>query len=164
MEVRSRTEKSPPAERWLVELLLKHPEIGGRLEIPLGLFSDSRLSRVASAAVEYAGAAEGEFVPAVVAAARDPEAETLVTELSMEPGQWADPERAARDCIARILEAALRRRMVDWQSRLDEAKRRGNAEQIQSLLKEGEALRKEKVGLLQKAMQPEGILEASPSG
>ncbi|MFQ5692920.1 MAG: toprim domain-containing protein, partial [Nitrospinota bacterium] len=164
VDVRARTEKSPPAERVLVQLLLRHPELGGRLDLPLERFSDARMRRLAEAAVKHAAAGEGEFVPAVIEAVGDPAAGDWVTELSMEPCEWEDPERAARDCVARILEAALRRRKESWQSRMDEAKRRGDPKEIQALLDEGEALRKEKVGLLQGLVRAEGFMEASSAG
>lgn len=164
VETRARTEKSPPAERLLVQLLLGHPGLASRLDLPFESFFDSRLSRVAATAVEHAGTDEGGFVQAVMAAVQDPEAETLVTELSLEQGEWEDPERAARDCIARILEAGLRRRKEDWKSRFDSAKRRGDEKELQVLLREAETLRKEKVSLPQGVMKEEGFQEASSVG
>lgn len=161
VEVRTRTEKAPPAERALVQLLLKHPEIAGRLEIPLDCFSDERLRRAAKAAFEHAAAPEAEFVQAVIGAVREKDAEAWVTELSLEPGDLEAPERAALDCIARMREAELMRRKAEWQSRLEEAKRRGDPGAVEALLAEGEALRKEKVDLLRKGTRVEGFMEAS---
>ena len=126
------------------------------------LFSDLRLRRIGSAAVANAGAAktggldDGEFVPAVLAAVGDPDVEKLVAALAMAPPVWADePERAARECIARILSDGLKRRKEDWRSRIDDAKRRGDEDAVQSLMEEGEAMRKEKVGPLQEVTQAE---------
>jgi DNA primase len=164
VEVKTRTEKFPPAEKLLAQLLLRHPEIGSRMEIPLELFSDSRLGRIAGAAARQSGSAEGEFIQAVIAAVPDLDVESMVTEFSMEPTEWEDPERAAQDCVTRILEAGLKRRKSQWQSRLDEARCRGDENEIQALLHEGEALRKEKVGLLQKTSRADRLMGASSSG
>ena len=126
------------------------------------LFSDPRLRRIGSAAVASAGAAkaggldEGEFVPAVLAAVGDPDVEKLAAALAMAPPAWADePERAAGECIARILGDGLKRRIEDWRSRMDDAKRRGDEDAVQSLTEEREAMRKEKVGPLQEVTQAE---------
>jgi hypothetical protein len=164
VEVKTRTEKFPPAEKLLAQLLLMHPEIGSRMEIPLELFSDSRLGRIAGAAARQSGSAEGEFIQAVIAAVPDLDVESMVTEFSMEPTEWEDPERAAQDCVTRILEAGLKRRKSQWQSRLDEARCRGDENEIQALLHEGEALRKEKVGLLQKTSRADRLMGASSTG
>lgn len=167
VEVRARTEKAPPAERALVQLLLKHPEIAGRLEIPLECFSDERLRRAAKAALEHAAAprsgrsAEAELVQAVIGAVRDRDAEAWVTALSLEPGGLEDPERAALDCIARVREAEWMRRKAEWYPRLEEAKRRGDPEAVEALLVEGEALSKEKADLLRKGTRVEGFMETS---
>ncbi len=162
VEMKAKSERLPPAEKMLVQVLLSHPELAARLELPMELFSDPRLRRIGSAAVASAGAAkaggldEGEFVPAVLAAVGDPDVEKLAAALAMAPPAWADePERAAGECIARILGDGLKRRIEDWRSRMDDAKRRGDEDAVQSLTEEREAMRKEKLGPLQEVTQAE---------
>ncbi|MDP6087641.1 MAG: hypothetical protein QGF68_16585 [Nitrospinota bacterium] len=146
----------------LVQVLLSHPELAVRLDLPMESFSDPRLRRIGSAAVASAGEAEtgglgeGEFVPAVLAAVGDPDVEKLAAALAMTPPVWADePERAAGECIARILSDGLKRRKEDWRSRIDDAKRRGDEDAVQSLMEEREAMRREQVAPLQEVTQAE---------
>jgi DNA primase len=162
VEVKAKSERLPPAEKMLVQVLLSHPELAVRLDLPMESFSDPRLRRIGSAAVASAGEAEtgglgeGEFVPAVLAAVGDPDVEKLAAALAMTPPVWADePERAAGECIARILSDGLKRRKEDWRSRIDDAKRRGDEDAVQSLMEEREAMRREQVAPLQEVTQAE---------
>lgn len=165
VEVKARTEALPPAEKMLVQLLLNQPDLADRLEISPARFSTPALAGIAAAVIEHRGSGEGDLVQSVVSSLQDPNEERLATELAMTPPFWEEEaDRAALECLARIRRDGLKRRIQNWESKVSEAKRRGDDDEVLSLLREREDMRKEQAELHHQVKQIQGMTEASSTG
>ena len=165
VEVKARTEALPPAEKMLVQLLLNQPDLVDRLEISPSRFSTPALAGIAAAVIKHRGSGEDDMVQSVVSSLQDPNEERLATELAMAPPFWEEEaERAALECLARIRRDGLKRRIQNWESKVSEAKRRGDDEEVLSLLGEREDMRKEQAELHHQVKRVQGITETSSAG
>ena len=77
-------------------------------------------------------------------------------------GEEAD--RAVQDCLTRIRGDRLKRESQNWELKVNEAKQRGNEEEVLTLLRERENIRKEQAELYLDVKRVQGITEASSSG
>ena len=138
VEVMTRTEETPPAERELVHLLLTRPREVAPLweKVPLSAFRDSALRKVAE--VILRGLASGD-VPeptAVLMALEDPASQAWVSSLSVQEGSWEDVLQAAGDCIARIRQDHWREESRLLQRKLLEAQGRVAQGEVLAFLEE----------------------------
>lgn len=144
VEVRARTEAFPPAEKLLVQILLNRPDFVDRMKISPSLFSNSVLADIVAAVVECRDNEEIDVLQFDVTDMARRMANELKKPLRFED---AEADRAVQDCLTRIRGDRLKRESQNWELKVDEAKRRGNEEEVLTLLKERENIRKEQVGL-----------------
>ncbi len=165
VEVKTRTEAFPPAEKMLVQFLLNRPDFVDQLKISPSLFSNSMLADITAALVEYRDSEEGDMLQFVLSSLRDSNTENLATELAMLPSiEGEEADRAVQDCLTRIRGDRLKRESQNWELKVNEAKQRGNEEEVLTLLRERENIRKEQAELYLDVKRVQGITEASSSG
>lgn len=165
VEVKARTEALPPAEKMLVQFLLNRPDFVDQLKISPSLFSNSVLADIVAAVVEYRDSEEDDMLQFVLSSLRDPNVEGLAIELAMlSPIEGAEADRAVQDCLTRIRKDRLKLESQNWELKVNEAKQRGNEEEVLTLLKERENIRKEQAELHLDVKRVQGITEASSSG
>ena len=138
VEVVTRNEESPPAERELVHLLLSRPtEIASlREKIPLSAFRDQALRKVAEAVLGHLASGGAPNVATVLTALEDPASQTWVSSLSVQEGSWENALQAADDCIARVRRDYWREESRLLQAKILEAQNRGAQAEVLALLEE----------------------------
>ena len=138
VEVVTRNEESPPAERELVHLLLSRPtEIASlREKIPLSAFRDQPLRKVAEAVLGRLASGGVPNVATMLTALEDPASQAWVSSLSVQEGRWEDALQAADDCIARVRRDYWREESRLLQAKILEAQNRGAQSEVLALLEE----------------------------
>ncbi|HEY8346144.1 MAG TPA: DNA primase [Symbiobacteriaceae bacterium] len=106
------------AERTLVQLLLQYPMLLGKVEAELGEapLSDPGCAAILQALREAGRSGVqpgGSVVPLVIDLLGDSDAAALVTELAAEPPVSVDPEQEVSDCIEKIQQHRVSRRIAD---------------------------------------------------